>query len=39
VVCVAVVIPLTLIMESNFSSAVLWSKDVVRFAEFDGDTL
>lgn len=32
-------IPLTLIMESSFSSASRCSIDKVRLAEFDGDTL
>lgn len=36
VVCVAVVMPLMLIIESSFSSASLLP---VRFAEFAGDTL
>lgn len=39
VVCVAVVIPLTLMIESNFSSASRCSIDKVRLAEFAGDTL
>lgn len=39
VVCVAVVIPLALMMESNLSSASRCSIEVVRFAELAGDTL
>lgn len=39
VVCVAVVIPLTLIIESNLSSASRCSTEMVRLAEFAGDTL
>lgn len=39
VVCVAVVIPFTLMMESSLSSASRCSTVVIRLAELAGDTL